>query len=174
MIIRRLYSMTNINSLPDSRIGIGWIQEKNDKLRSEKYLKNIKAAADKEYNKGGNDEDILKAARKSGSRSVISDELPVATGKALGAGLLAYGVTKYPDKSIDIFKKSSPNFIKNIEPISRFMKKNHRKLTGAVAAGTLLYNLPGIKKKSDSVKLGAEINTRDRLKKLKKYENTKK
>ena len=43
-IVRKLYS-----KLPDSRIGVGWIQEGNGKVRSEKYLDSAQEAADKSF-----------------------------------------------------------------------------------------------------------------------------
>ena len=46
MIIKR---KTFAEKLPDSRIGIGWIQDKNDKVKSEKYLRKAKEAADKSF-----------------------------------------------------------------------------------------------------------------------------
>ena len=43
-------------ALPDSRKGIGWVNDKNGKLDSEKYFKAARDAADKAEARGLSDE----------------------------------------------------------------------------------------------------------------------
>ncbi len=62
MIILRNKNFT----LPDSRKGIGWVNDKNGKLDSEKYFKAARDAADKAEARELSDEKIVKSAKKSG------------------------------------------------------------------------------------------------------------
>lgn len=71
MIILRNKTFSN-KKLPDSRIGIGWMQEKLGKNDAEKYFKIGQKAADESYEKGDDDETIIKKSkRKSGNRVIL-------------------------------------------------------------------------------------------------------
>ena len=151
--------------LPDSRIGIGWIQDKNDKVKSEKYLRKAKDAADKSFEKYKDPDKAIKAAKNQVTKEVLKEELPIPVGKAIG-----YGVSKSPELINKILDSDANlrNLPKIPSGLSNKLKKNSGKVASAVALGTLLYNSPKIKKKIDSAREGARINTETRLKNLKK------
>jgi hypothetical protein len=65
MKIQRLFSS---KKLPESRIGIGWIQEKLGKNDSEKYFKVGQKAADESYSKGDEDEKVVLRLRGRSQR----------------------------------------------------------------------------------------------------------
>lgn len=155
--------------LPDSRIGIGWIQDKNDKVKSEKYLRKAKDAADKSFEKYKDPDKAIKASKNQVTKEVLKEELPIPVGKAIGYGAIGYGVSKSPELinkilDSDINLRNLPRIPSGL---SNKLKKNSGKVASAVALGTLLYNSPKIKKKIDSAREGARINTETRLKSLK-------
>lgn len=164
------------NKLPDSRIGIGWIQEKNDKVKSEKYFEAAKKAADENFDESDPDKAIRKS-KNAVTKKVILEESPEPIGKAIGYGAVGYGISKFPEyvnKGLDYFQETK-DLPKIPEKATRFLKKNSGKIAGSVALGTLIYHSPKIKRKVDAARTGAEINTRDRIKKYnKKNDSTKK
>lgn len=52
-------------ALPDSRKGIGWVNDKNGKLDSEKYFKAARDAADKAEARGLSDKEITKKVKSA-------------------------------------------------------------------------------------------------------------
>lgn len=168
MIIRK----KTFSKLKDSRIGIGWIQEGHGKTKSEKYFKVGKEAADKSYDEDEDEEKAVKKSRSRITREILKDELPVPIGKSIGYGGLAYIAAKSPEL-INKASREYPNVIGEVripEKVSRITKKHSGKIAGAVAGGSLLYQLSKskLKKKIDSGRAGIEINTKDRIKKTKK------
>ena len=83
MKIQRLFS----KKLPESRIGIGWIQEKLGKNDSEKYFKKGQKAANESYEKGDSDEEIIRKSKRRAQNSVILDK----SGRPLLEGATAGG-----------------------------------------------------------------------------------
>lgn len=80
-------------NLPDSRIGIGWISDKNGKSDSESYLRSAKKAADKSWKSGDSEEKVIKKSKRAAGRESLLD----SSGKPLiksalvgGGGLGAY------------------------------------------------------------------------------------
>lgn len=167
MIIRR---KNFAEKLPDSRIGIGWIQDKNDKVKSEKYLRKAKDAADKSFEKYKDPDKAVKASKNQVTKEVLKEELPIPVGKAIGYGTIGYGVSKSPELINKILDSdvNLRNLPKIPSRLSNKLKKNSGKIASTIALGTLLYNSPKIKKKIDSAREGARINTETRLKKSKK------
>ena len=169
MIIKRKLYSDSSNKLKDSRIGIGWIQERNKKTKSEKYFKLGKEAADKSYNKDEDEEKAVKKAKSKVTKEILKDELPVPVGKSIGYGGLAYLAAKSPEIINELTSKH-PEIIGDIkipDNIAKFTKKHSGKIAGVVAGGSLLYQLSkkNLKKKLDSGRTGIEVNTRDRVKK---------
>ena len=155
--------------LPNSRIGVGWTQDGNGKVDAEKYFKVGQVAADLAIDQGKSDEEVIKAAKKAAGREATLDNLGKPIGKSIkkgvktgiGAGLIAV----------------APEIIGNRYgvslPISGKLKsdlfKNHKKIAIAAAAlgagSVIAEEAPRIMKKRKAARLGAEINTRDRIKK---------
>ena len=163
MKIQRLFS----KKLPESRIGIGWMQEKLGKNDSEKYFKKGQEAADKSYEKGDSEDEIIRKSKKRARNSVILDK----SGKPLLEGAIAGGAGYLATKS--------PGFIESaarmngidvrIPPKAKNILSKH---SGKIAAGVGLVTagryLPKIYEQQKAVGIGMEINTKDRLKKNKK------
>ena len=161
------------SKLPDSRIGIGWIQDKNDKVKSEKYLEAAKKAADESFSKDGDPEKAIKKSKSGVTKEVIINETPKPIGKAIGYGALAYGAAKFPEyvnKAMDYFPDTR-NLPKIPHNVVKFLKKNSGAIASGVALGNVIYYAPGIKKKIDAARIGSEINTKDRLRKYNKRNN---
>lgn len=161
------------SKLPDSRIGIGWVQDKNDKVKSEKYFEAAKKAADDSFDKDGDSEKAVKKSKSAAAKKVVLDEAPEPIGKAVGYGALAYGATRFPEyinKAMD-YHPDTRNLPKIPIKAVKFLKSHSGKIASAVALGNVIYHVPRIKRKVDAAKTGAEINTRDRIKKYNKKEN---
>jgi hypothetical protein len=163
MIIQRLFS----KKLPDSRIGIGWMQEKLGKNDSEKYFKIGQEAADKSYEKGDDDETIVKKSKRKPGNRVILDKSgkPILQGAA--AGGVGYAIAKSP-KIIESIAKTNGVDVN----VPNSIKKTASKHAGKIALGagiiTAGKHIPDIYSKQKAVRTGMEINTRDRIKKKNK------
>lgn len=164
MKIQRLFSS---KKLPESRIGIGWIQEKLGKNDSEKYFKVGQKAADESYSKGDEDEKVVKKSKRKAGNRVILDKSgkPILEGSI--AGGLGYLAAKSP-KAIEEVAKMKGIDLKIPGQIKNAASKNAGKIAigaGVIAAGR---HIPKIYEQHKAVKTGVEINTKDRLKKNKK------
>ena len=169
------------SKLKDSRIGSGWTQDGNGKVNAEKYFKIGQLAADRAVEEGKSDEEVIKAAKKAAGKEATLDNLGKPAGKTLKRGAIA-GVATY-------LIANSPDFIENnlnarglnmpesakkfltAERKAKWAKNSKKYALGAAAlgAGTVIaQEAPKIAKKRKAAQLGAEINTRDRLKKTKK------
>ena len=163
MIIQRLFS----KKLPDSRIGIGWMQEKLGKNDSEKYFKKGQEAADESYTKGDDDEKIVKKSKRKAGNSVILDK----SGKPILEGTVAGGIGWAAAKSPKLIEEAAK--MKGLDlripaQLKNSASKHAGKIglgVGVVAAGR---HIPKIYEQQKAVRIGAEINTRDRLKKKNK------
>lgn len=159
--------------LPDSDIG------SNFNMESDRYLNAAKEAVNKELESSDKEEvdekDLVRIAKSAAGNKVLSHEIPVTVGKAIGATGIIYGLSKVP------YKKAK-NSIKNIGPTLKkagkeLIKayKNYPKASIAVLTGigTAAYNYPRIKKKYKDSRLAAEINTKSRIGKYRSNENIK-
>ena len=160
---RRLFS----KKLPDSRIGIGWIQEKLGKNDSEKYFKKGQKAADDSYERGDDDEKVIKKSKRKAGNSVILDK----SGKPILEGSIAGGVgylaTKSP-KFIEGAAKIQGIDLKIPPQVKNYLSKHSGKIAvgaGLIAAGRYV---PKIYEQQKAVRTGMEINTKNRLEKSKK------
>ena len=170
MIILRqkLYS----KKLKDSRIGIGWTQDGNGKVDAEKYFRVGKEAADKAAEEGKSDEEIIKAAKKAAGKQATLDNLGKPSWKTIKRGGLgfagAYLIAKNPEFIENQARKVGIN---NIKLPKEFLHKHAGKLAigaAVIGAGSVIAKeAPRILKKRKAARLGAEINTKERLKKSK-------
>ena len=172
MIIPRqkLYS----EKLKDSRIGIGWTQDGNSKVDAEKYFRVGKEAADKAAEEGKSDEEIIKAAKKAAGKEATLDKL--STG--ISVKDLKFGYTADKEMSDggfdfrDFPKIDLDGDIKIPQNIKSSLGKNSKKIAmGAAVLGAtsvIAKEAPKIIKKRKAARLGAEINTKERIKKSKK------
>jgi hypothetical protein len=163
MIIQRLFS----KKLPDSRIGIGWIQEKLGKNDSEKYFEKGQKAADDSYEKGDDDEKVIKKSKRKAGNSVILDK----SGKPILEGSIAGGVGYLAAKSPKLIEEAAR--VQGIDVrIPPQIKNSLSKHSGKIAVGAGLIaagrHVPKIYEQQKAARTGMEINTRDRLKKSKK------
>lgn len=128
-------------------------------------MRKAKEAADKSFEEYKDPDKAIKAAKNQVTKEVLKEELPIPAGKAIG-----YGISKSPELinkilDSDINLRNLPRIPSGL---SNKLKKNSGKIASTIALGTLLYNSPKIKKKIDSAREGARINTETRLKKSKK------
>jgi hypothetical protein len=174
MKIRRvLYS-----KLPKSRIGIGWVQEGNGKNKSEKHMRRAQEAAEDSWDEDEDEERAVNKAKSAATRSVLGDESFKIGAKSLGAAALGYGASRYLREVDKVLRKSGtrifdldPNaFPKIPEKVLDFSRNNSGKIAAGVGLGTLIYqaNKNKLGKKLKAARTGAEINTRDRVKKYNK------
>ena len=173
-IVRKLYS-----KLPDSRIGVGWIQEGNGKVRSEKYLDSAQEAADKSFKKHGDLEKAVKDSKSAVTKKILLDEAPEIVGKSALIGATGYGAAKYLDKAENLIRNTGARINgidisklpKIPEKVLKVSKNNAGKIAAGLTAGTIIYQAHKNKlnKKIKSARTGAEINTEDRIKKYRKH-----
>lgn len=171
ILIQKTYS----EKLKDSRIGIGWTQDGNGKVDAEKYFRVGKEAADKAAEEGKSDEEIIKAAKKAAGKEATLDNIGRPIGKAAKRGVIA-GVAGYLiSKSPDFIENNAKNYgldIKIPQNIKSSLGKNPKKIAiGAAVLGAtsvIAKEAPKIIKKRKAARLGAEINTKERIKKSRK------
>jgi hypothetical protein len=168
MIIQRLYS----RKLKDSRIGIGWTQDGNGKVDSEKYLRVAKEAADKAADEGKSDEEIIEAAKKAAGRAVIKDKSGKPIGKAVKNGAILAGAGYLLSKSPEFIENQAAGYGMKVNipgKLKSGLSKNSKKIAlGSALLGigiTASKEIPKINKKRKAARMGAEINTRERIKK---------
>lgn len=171
-IKRKLYS-----KLPDSRIGIGWIQEGNGKVKSEKYLNSAQKAASKSFEIHGDSEKAIKDSKSAVTKEVLLDEAPEIVGKSALVGAVGYGTAKYLDKAEKLVRSTGARINgvdistlpKIPEKILKVSKGNAGKIAAGLTAGTIAYQThkKKLSKKIKSARTGAEINTEDRVKNIK-------
>lgn len=173
-ISEKIYSIRN-KKLPDSRIGIGWINDKNGKYDSETYFRAAQKSADDSWKRGDSEEKVVKKAKRAAGRKALTD----SSGKPLTKAAIAGGLTLAAGKLIPIEDLPrlgeqalgmplSYEARKGITKAGRIAKKHTGKIALGVSAASLAPKVPGIYKKVKSARLGAEINTEDRIKKSKK------
>lgn len=173
-ISEKTYSIRN-KKLPDSRIGIGWINDKNGKYDSETYFRAAQKSADDSWKRGDSEEKVVKKAKRAAGRKALTD----SSGKPLTKAAIAGGLTFAAGKLIPIEDLPrlgeralgmplSYEARKGITKAGRIAKKHTGKIALGVSAASLAPKVPGIYKKVKSARLGAEINTEDRIKKSKK------
>lgn len=173
-ILEKTYSIRN-KKLPDSRIGIGWINDKNGKYDSETYFRAAQKSADDSWKRGDSEEKVVKKAKRAAGRKALTD----SSGKPLTKAAIAGGLTLAAGKLIPIEDLPrlgeqalgmplSYEARKGIIKAGRIAKKHTGKIALGVSAASLAPKVPGIYKKVKSARLGAEINTEDRIKKSKK------
>ena len=168
LLRQKLYS----RKLGDSRIGIGWTQDGNGKVDAEKYFRVGKEAADKAAEEGKSDEEIIKAAKKAAGKKATLDNIGKPAWKTIRNGGLAaagaYLIARNPGYIENQIRRVG---IDSIKLPKEFMRKHAEKIalgSGLIGAGTILAKEgPRIAKKRKAARLGAEINTKERLKKSK-------
>ena len=179
MIVLRNKSFT----LPDSRKGIGWVNDKNGKLDSEKYFKAARDAADKAEARGKSDEEIIKSSKRAAGMSALKDHSGKPLIDAAKYGGLAYlGAKLAPRAIIDLSATTSYNRLGQVGKILRDTKAGRKVVANAMEYAPTLnkhagkiglaaamvgagIHYPRVSKKVKSAALGAEINTVDRIKK---------
>ena len=168
-------NQTRDRRLPESRIGIGWINDKNGKCSSEAYFKAAQKAADDSWKKGDPEEVVVKKAKRAAGFKALTDSSGKPLLKALGAGGLTYAGGKLiPLEDLPnigervLGMQLSDGLKKQIIKAGKFTKKNTGKVALGVGALVAAPKIPGIYKKVKSARLGAEINTKDRIKRAKK------
>ena len=176
-ISEKTYSIRN-KKLPDSRIGIGWINDKNGKYDSETYFRAAQKSADDSWKRGDSEEKVVKKAKRAAGRKALTD----SSSKPLTKAAIAGGLTLAAGKLIPIEDLPrlgeqalgmplSYEARKGITKAGRIAKKHTGKIALGVSAASLAPKIPRIYKKIKSARLGAEINTEDRIKKSKRNKN---
>lgn len=165
IVKRKLFS-----KLPDSRIGIGWMQEKLGKNESEKYFKIGKQAADDSFEKGEDEDTVVNKSKKAAGNRVLLDKSGKPILKGTIAAALGYGLSKSPEIVESLAKNY--NIDVNIpSSVKRALGRHSGKIalgSGLVVAGKYV---PEIYNKRKAAMTGMEINTRDRIKKSNKKKN---
>ena len=178
MIILRNKNFT----LPDSRKGIGWVNDKNGKLDSEKYFKAARDAADKAEARELSDEKIVKSAKKAAGMSALKDNARKPLIDAAKYGGLAYlGAKLAPRAIIDMSATTGADRLGQVGKMLRDTKAGRKVVANAMEYAPTLnkhagkiglaamvgagIHYPRVSKKVKSAALGAEINTVDRIKK---------
>jgi hypothetical protein len=164
-------------NLPDSRIGIGWINDKNGKSDSESYLRVAQKAADESWKRGDDEEKVVKKAKRAALKKALIDSsaMPLAKAGIIGGG--TYFASKLPmDFLIEygenkIGAKVTPGMRRNLMKFGDFANKNSAKLGLAAAAVAAGVKVPKIYKKVRAAKMGAEINTLNRIHKSKREDD---
>ena len=153
--------------LPDSRIGIGWLQEKLNKNDSEKYLKIGKAAADESFDKGEDEDIVIKKSKRAAGNKVLLDKSGKPILKGTLAAVVGYGLAKSPEIVESLARNNNINL-----KIPNSIKKSLGRHSGKIALGSGLIvagkHIPEIYSKHKAVMNGMEINTKDRIRKSKK------
>lgn len=166
MIILKNNLFSKSDKLPESRIGIGWLQEKLGKNDAEKYFKIGQKAADESYKKGEDEETTIKKSKRTAGNKLILDK----SGKPILKGLISAGggyiLAKSPNvvESLARSRGIDLNIPKSIKNLS---KKHAGKIATAAGIITAGKYIPDIYNKQKSVRTGVEINTKNRLKKQK-------
>lgn len=164
MIILRQKQKLFSKRLPDSRIGVGWMQEKLGKNDAEKYFKRGQNAADESYARGEDDDKVIKNSKRKAGNSVILDKSgkPLLEGSI--AGGIGYVVAKSP-KAIEEVARMNGIGLRIPDHIKYTAPKHAGKIAigaGIIAAGR---HIPKIYEQQKAARTGMEINTKDRLKK---------
>lgn len=170
-------------TLPDSRKGIGWVNDKNGKVDSEKYFRAAKKAANKAEAKGLSDEAIIKKAKFAAGKEVLKDNSGKPTIDAIKYGGTAYlGSKLVPKGLIEISANKSADSLgqvgwllretsagkKVVEGAKKYAPKINKHagkigITAALVGAGKHYNR--VSGKVNSAVMGAEVNTKDRIKK---------
>ena len=160
--------------LGDSRVGIGWTQDGNGKVDAEKYFRVGKGAADKAAEEGKSDEEIIKAAKKAAGKQATLDNLGKPTLKTIKRGGLAFGGAYLLSKSPEFIERNARGYGLDVRipgELKSKLSKNSKKIAigaAVIGAGSVIAKeAPRILKKRKAARLGAEINTKERLKKSK-------
>lgn len=171
-------------ALPDSRKGIGWVNDKNSKLDSEKYFKAARDAADKAEARELSDEKIVKSAKKKAAGiSALKDNARKPLIDAAKYGGLAYlGAKLAPRAIIELSATTGADRLGQVGKLLRDTKTGRKVVANAMEYAPTLnkhagkiglaaamvgagIHYPRVSKKVKSAALGAEINTVDRIKK---------
>jgi len=160
--------------LRDSRIGIGWTQDGNGKVDAEKYFRVGKEAADKAAEEGKSDEEIIKAAKKAAGKQATLDNLGKPTWKTIKRGGLAAAGAYLLSKSPEFIERNARGYGLDVRipgELKSKLSKNSKKIAigaAVIGAGSVIAKeAPRVLKKRKAARLGAEINTKERLKKSK-------
>lgn len=173
-VLEDLKQNTYSRKLKDSRIGIGWTQDGNGKVDSEKYFRIAQKAADKAAEEGKSDEEIVEAAKKAAGKEALKDNIGKPTGKAIKRGGIAALGGYLIAKSPEFIERNAAGYGLDVRipwNVKQGLSKNSKKI--ALGAGILglgsvaAKEVPKIVKKRKAARLGAEINTKDRIKKSK-------
>lgn len=170
MIIKRYKYFSK--KLKDSRIGIGWIDgmKKSD---AESYLRAAQKAADNAYAAGKDEDKVVKSAKAAATKKALLDNSGKPLMRALKYGGGSYLASRFiPGDFINSQIRGTgiknPELEQKISEISKKANKNAGKVGLLVGGAVLASKAPKVYKKVKAARLGAEINTKDRLKKMKK------
>lgn len=170
-------------TLPDSRKGIGWVNDKNGKLDSEKYFRAAKKAADRAESRGLSDEVIVKKAKFAAGKEALKDNSRKPTIDAIKYGGAAYlGSKLVPKGLIELSANRGADSLGQVGQLLRETAAGRRVVESAkkhapkinkhagkigiaaalVGAGKHYNKVSG---KVNSAVVGAEVNTKDRIRK---------
>lgn len=178
MIILRQnnYSKKEKSDLKETRIGIGWLQDKMGKNEAEETFRDINDQINEDYKLDKSDEEIIKNAKKAGKKSVVKRNILPQAKKALIKGVPAaaatYLLTKNSKLRNSLLEKAGVDL--NSQKVNKVLKsldKNKVGITagvGSVAAGIELMkekNVPRVRNQVKAAKNAGEITAKQRLKK---------
>lgn len=162
-------------NLPDSRIGIGWISDKNGKSDSESYLRSAKRAADKSWKSGDSEEKVIKKSKRAAGRESLLDSSgkPLIKSALVGGGVYATSkllpvkdLVNLTENTVGI--KFTPELKDKVYKVGKNFKKHGGKVALGTGALVLAPSVPKVYKKVRAARMGAEINTRNRINKYNK------
>ena len=178
MIILRQhnYSKKSESDLKETRIGVGWLQDKMGKNEAEETFRDINERINEDYKKGKTDSEIIKNAKKAGKRSVVKRNILPQTKKALvkgvPVGVATYLLTKNSALRNQLLERHGVNLdSQKINKVLKSLDKNKALISagaGSVAAGVELMkerNIPRVSKQVKAAKNAGEITAKQRLKK---------
>lgn len=178
------YSKKEKSDLKETRIGIGWLQDKMGKNEAEETFRDINDQINEDYKLDKSDEEIIKNAKKAGKRSVVKRNILPQAKKALIKGVPAaaatYLLTKNSKLRNSLLEKAGVDL--NSQKVNKVLKsldKNKVGITagvGSVAAGIELMkekNVPRVRKQVKAAKNAGEITAKQRLKKKNSKEKEK-
>lgn len=158
--------------LPGSRIGVGWTQDRNKKTEAEESFRAGQKAADEAFAEGKDDKHIVRAAKRAAGNKVLLGNIEDPVEDAVKYGGAAYLVSKFGKNAINYLQENGKLPYNKATAFANRVAPKMSKKAGLIGAGVALAaagaHLPKILKKRKSAVLGAEINTKDRLKKLNK------
>ena len=154
-------------TLPKSRVGIGWAQDRNGKTDAETYFRAGQKAADEAYAEGKSNKKVVSASKNAATKKVLIDNSGKPTKDAIKYGAGAYLLSKFGKDAVQYLQNTHQLPYNSVTAKINTLAPKLSKHAGKIAIGAALLgaakHAPKILKKNKSARLGAEINAEDRL-----------